>query len=117
MSNVGHIEGVGPDATGVNGSLPDKIFNAIENLVELSITTAVKTGALTKSITTKINLLDGDITTEMDEEFVSGSYVSLREYHQQREDQGHAIIDGNVEALKSLIDLFYKTKPAEKPAG
>ena len=89
-------------------ALQDDILNALQNLVTLKITTTV-TGSAAKdkaSMVTDINLLLGDITTEIPKEFVDGGpYASLRAFHQAREQQGAEIIKSNVEALKSLLGL------------
>jgi hypothetical protein len=87
-------------------SLPERILQALENLVTLRITTTVVAGTDEKSIVTDIDLLQGDITTIFAKEFVDGGpYESLRAFHQEREKQGNEIIQGNVEALKSLLGL------------
>jgi len=88
-------------------SLQDKIVDALENLVTLTITTSVVVAADDrKSMITTIDLLQGDIATEIPKEFVDGGpYESLRAFHQERERQGGDIIRSNVEALKSLLGL------------
>lgn len=100
-------------------TLSDRIAEAIHNLIKLKITTTVLVNDTSKSIVTEIDLLQGDITTTMGDEFVSGAYVSLRDFHQKREEQGQSIIKANVEALQSLLDLDRQTKPgaAAAPAG
>jgi hypothetical protein len=91
---------------GVAVSLPERILQALENLVTLRITTTVVAGTDEKSIVSDIDLLQGDITTTFAKEFVDGGpYESLRAFHQEREKQGNEIIQGNVEALKSLLGL------------
>lgn len=52
---------------------------------------------------TIVDLVDGDISTYFDEEFVTGRFTALRDYHAEKEKQGHEIIQGNLEAIKSLI--------------
>jgi hypothetical protein len=117
VSETGSISGPSGSGTDSSHTLREKIFEAINDLVSLKVTTTVNIGATPKSIVTTINLLEGDITTVMDDDFVSGPYQSLREFHQKREDQGQAIINGNVEALKSLLDLFNRTQPPAVSAG
>jgi hypothetical protein len=59
-----------------------------------------------KLIMTQIDLLEGDITTSFSEEFLQPPYDEIRKYHAEREKQGHAIIEGNLKALKGLIELI-----------
>ena len=88
-------------------SLQEDILAALENLVTLTITTSVVVAADEKaSMVTEINLLLGDISTDIPKEFVDGGpYASLRAFHQAREQQGADIVKSNVEALKSLLGL------------
>lgn len=111
----------GEETTGGGRSLVQKIQGALQNLVELQIVTAIapvvkdddeagnkydlsKMGDA-KIIVTKIDMLQGDITTWMDKAFVSGPYAKLREYHAEKEKQGSEIIRKNIEALQSLLGL------------
>jgi hypothetical protein len=100
-------------------SLHDKIQAALDDLVTLTITTSVVTGPAAKdkaSMVTKIDLLLGDITTEIPKEFIDGGpYASLRAFHQAREQQGSEIVKSNVEALKSLLALAQEL--ANQPAA
>ncbi len=107
--------------------LKDKIKESLENLVTLEIITAVgqvrfeppdknedaeKTKypdldfeSDPKVILTKIDLLQGDIKTVYNEEFVTGNYQSLKEFHFEKEKQGHEIIKKNIAALEKLLNL------------
>lgn len=99
--------------------LMERIKNAANNLVTLEIITVVgdmvlKEGKTSpgidyaknpKIILTQINLLQGDITTVYHEEFVTGAYQSLREFHAAREKEGYAMVKANIEALKALLEL------------
>jgi len=104
------------------------IKEAIVNLVTLEIVTAVgdvkfqpksaeekeKTVAMIdytkepKAILTKVDLLQGDIQTVFHEEFVTGNYKELKEFHAAREKQGHEIIKENIAALEKLFQLTKK---------
>ena len=102
-------------------SLMTRIKEALVNLVHLRIVTVV--GVVTvalnndgsvkdveieqkvKAISTCVDLLQGDITTVFDPEFVTGSYKSLREFHAAREKEGHDIVEKNLKALRALFDL------------
>ena len=107
--------------------LKKKIWESIKNLVTLEIITAVgqvchrhdgenseqETGLPDldydndpKVILTKIDLLQGDIKTIYNEEFVTGNYQGLREFHAQREKEGYEIIQKNIIALKELLNLL-----------
>lgn len=98
-----------------------RIESALDDLTTLNIVTAVGRVTLpakdaasgpvppvdrdAKVMRTSIDLLRGDMTTVMDPDFVTGPYQALREYHAAREKQGAAIIQANIEALKSLKNL------------
>lgn len=112
--------------------LINRIKDALENLVTLEIITAVgqvkfKSGPEgdkglpdldysknPKVILTKINLLQGDIKTVYDPEFVTGNLQELKAFHKTREDQGNEIIKNNLERLQQLFNLaseLLKEKP------
>ena len=58
-----------------------------------------------KKIITRIDLLDGDVTTAFSEEFLKAPLNKVREFHAEREKEGHLIIDNNIKAVSSLIKL------------
>jgi hypothetical protein len=91
-----------------------KIENSIQDLTELKIQTLMghleidadgnvdfKTEQDVDGIVSKINLVDGDIITQMTENFYK-SYPELVQFHQSREAQGNEIIEGNILALKTI---------------
>lgn len=105
------------------GDLYAKLESSLENLVTLEIVTAVglvqpttrdakgvkvqgSTDAGAKLLRTSIDLVQGDITTEMDPAFVTGPYQDLREFHKAREAQAMEIVKGNIEAVKALVALI-----------
>jgi hypothetical protein len=101
---------------GQDNKLVTKIWDAVDNLVTLRIITAVGQPKMEKGkpevdfdrakvISTKISLLDGDITTVFDPEFVTGGYQCLREYHAAREKEGHQIVQSNIKAVEALLQL------------
>lgn len=59
-----------------------------------------------KLIMTQIDLLEGDITTSFSEDFLRPPYDEIRKFHAEREKEAHAIIEGNLRALKGLVDLI-----------
>lgn len=98
----------------------DKVLAGIENMATLEIITAVvpaNSGAkgLAKAeilgdskdvMCSIIDLLGGDITTRIPESFIGGGpFQELRQFHLEREKEGHEIIKGNIEALKALVQL------------
>lgn len=103
-----------------------KIWDGIDSLVTLRIVTAVGQPGMndkgkpevdlskSKVISTKISLLDGDITTIFDPEFVTGGYQCLREFHAAREKEGYQIVKNNFEAVKGLLELAGLKAAAEK---
>ena len=89
-----------------SNNLAERILQSIENLVTLNINTIVDDAGVKKRMTSTINLIDGDITTEYDIAFVTDDLKDLRDYQTQREAQGHQVIKDNIDALGKLIDLF-----------
>jgi hypothetical protein len=94
--------------------LQQAIVDSLGQLITLNIVTAVgpieslKDGltfdeSKVKAIATKIDLLQGDITTVCDQEFVTGNYQSLREFHAEREKEGREIISNNIRTLQELL--------------
>ncbi len=96
-----------------------KIQKSLNELVSLRIITAVGPVSVSgtdgeislsfedaKAMYTEINLLQGDIKTMYDDEFVVGNYQSLRAFHQSREKDGQKIIQDNIQALFALLRLL-----------
>ncbi|PIY11471.1 MAG: hypothetical protein COZ18_03955 [Flexibacter sp. CG_4_10_14_3_um_filter_32_15] len=67
-----------------------------------------------KLMNSRINLIDGDITTHISKELVSDEYEWMRNFHAHKEEKGHEIIQGNIQAIASLIDLFRELSREEK---
>lgn len=67
-----------------------------------------------KLMNSRINLIDGDITTHISKELVSDEYQWMRNFHAHKEEKGHEIIQGNIQAIASLIDLFRELSREEK---
>ncbi len=96
-----------------------KLELSIENLITLKVVTRIAassgaTGASSdgaaKAITTTIDLLQGDITTEIDPAFVGDSYKALRDFHASREKQAMDIIKTNIEAIEKLCQMIADEK-------
>ncbi len=102
------------------------VKNSINNLKTLEIRTVIgkfkwddkekkigyKEGEV-KQILTQIDLLGGDITTLLSDDFLEAPYIEIRDFHAEREKRGQEIIEGNIKALKELIDLFLKASKEE----
>jgi hypothetical protein len=82
----------------------DDIRASLGQMVTLKIRTEV--GAA--KMETSINLLQGDITTKIDPEFITGAYQSLRDFHAAREAEAANIVKNNIEALHRLVELALK---------
>jgi hypothetical protein len=67
-------------------------------------------GGELKIFETKINLLDGDVTSQISLPLVSPEYDWVREFHARKEEKGHEIINNNIKAIMSLIELYKTAK-------
>lgn len=101
-----------PFALIVSHPIVDKINQSLADLVTLQIITVVGEVDLSSAATasgkaarTRISLLDGDITTELDPSFVGGEYDAVRQFHLAREEQGQQIIQANIATLTKLLEL------------
>jgi hypothetical protein len=114
-----------PDETKTSfDALYEKIENAVSDLTTLKVITAVgdvdvsqtaveedgkkqvvrgETYQNAKAILSTIDLIDGDISTVMDEAFVNDAgYAGIRDDHLLRVQDAQAIVDKN---LKTLLDM------------
>lgn len=73
----------------------------------------LKAGQKVQGITSRIDLVDGDITTNITEDFYK-SYPELVQWHQAREVKGNEIIESNISTVISMISQLRKMLP-EKP--
>ncbi|PIE81554.1 MAG: hypothetical protein CSA11_04245 [Chloroflexi bacterium] len=105
--------------------LYEKIENAVSDLTTLTVITAVgdvkvsqtavqedgkkkrvrsETYQNAKAILSKIDLIDGDINTVMDEAFVNDAgYAGLRDNHLNRVQDAQAIVDKNIKTLLGMV--------------
>ena len=96
--------------------LQKKLESALKDATTLEITTIVGDikmeeveGKLrpkpedTKTMYTKIDLVDGDIVTMIDNAFVTGDLVKMREHHEAVEAKANQIIQDNIATLQSLL--------------
>lgn len=107
--------------------LMNDIKNALRQLITLRIVTGVgpiqldnvgnPTAACdnsTRLILTEINLLQGDITTKLSPEFVTGEYQNLRDFHMSRVSEAQDIVQKNIAAVKSMVELIANIKSVEE---
>lgn len=106
--------------------LLQKIEAGINDLTQLKIQTVMgllvtddknninfAPGKEIEGMISKIDLLDGDITTQITEKFYQ-KYPELVQFHQSREARGHEIIAENVKALSAIVNTLremYNEKP------
>jgi len=92
----------------------DKINNKVKDLTVLEIKTLMgdlelvngkiefKPNQDIQGITSHIDLVDGDITTRITEEFYN-KYPELVQWHQSREAKGNEIIESNIQTVGSMV--------------
>ncbi len=92
----------------------DKINNKVKDLTVLEIKTLMgdlelvngkvefKPNQDVQGITSHIDLVDGDITTRITEDFYT-KYPELVQWHQSREAKGNEIIESNIETIGSIV--------------
>ncbi|HEX7836655.1 MAG TPA: hypothetical protein VF469_04280 [Kofleriaceae bacterium] len=104
--------------------LVEDIKKAVVNAKTLEITTAIGpiswdaakqeyvpvADASVKAMKTKIDLFEGDMLTQMDQEFATGNLQALRDYHMKVQADGKDIIKNNLEALEALFSLVARIK-------
>ena len=75
------------------------------DMADYGVTTTIIPDSTNERMCSQINLLTGDITTAMTEKFVV-DYKELRDYHMMRENQGHEIVNNNIEVLKKIVETL-----------
>ena len=81
----------------------DDLKKAAGNLMTLEVTTTV-VGDQPKEITTKIDLVQGDISNSLNEAFLKDATLQpIQEFHTEQVEKGQAIIKGNVELIVDLV--------------
>jgi len=89
------------------------LSTALSNLTTLEIVTTVvpvdvSSDEVTpggKAMRTRIDLLDGDIRTEIDPVFLTEEYRLIRDLHTAREQSGNTIVQDNIKTLEELLRL------------
>ncbi len=72
-------------------------------------TVTFKPNAEVKGMISNIDLIEGDIKTDLSEEFYQ-KYPELVQFHQSREARGSEIIEKNIQTLKTIIDVLFDLK-------
>ena len=88
----------------------DEILNelkkAAKSLMTLDITTEV-IGTDSKKISTKIDLIQGDISNSIDEAFLRDeALAAIRVFHIDQVDKGQEIINVNLDVIVKLVQQF-----------
>jgi hypothetical protein len=101
------------------GDIATALKLALGDIIELKITTSVVPAESPESATgvhrypqmqTHINIVDGDIETEVDRRFLNdGPYAELRDFHTQQVLDGQQIIKSNIDSLQTLCGIFLQT--------
>lgn len=112
---------------GDENTLLQRILRRAEDLATLEIVTVVgharqdpdsgryAPGANPEAtMLTKIQLIEGDITSVYPRESLDGELQVLRELHQQREAQGMQIIQERLDTVKSLLKLINELRLARE---
>ena len=106
-------------------TLAKRIQQSLANLVTLDIVTAVGPPKADgsgpdygedKIMSSKIDLLQGDITNVIDPAFVTGELQTLRSFHETQVVKGEQIVRDNLKALRELYNaaVDYES-PAKAP--
>lgn len=94
---------------GDSGKITTLLKKMFLNAVELNIKTTVTDQPGPKTISTKINIIDGDIETFLHKEFVPDA-EKVTAFHKEQVNKGEEIIARNLNTLKtlgqSLMELF-----------
>ena len=127
-----------PETNPQEPSLFDKILSKLNDLTTLEIKTIIGDHTIAANgkvnidtsknadvIFTKIDLLDGDITSGFNPKFLQPPYDAVKDYHAQREREGKDIIKKNIETLEALLKLVVnvesmaggKDDDSSNPAG
>jgi|GEM_PF-1855888 len=70
-----------------------------------------------KVMESQFNLLLGDVTVKIDQALLDPQYDWVRNFHAQKEQQGHSIIQNNINLLLTLINLYRQTFKEQQAAG
>jgi len=105
------------------GKIVDALTLALGEAVELEITTWVSSANTDAEsdaeldqptadcrIRTRMNIVDGNIENVVGTQFIgNGPYTELREFHMVQVQEGHQIIQQNLESLQQLFTVLTNT--------
>jgi hypothetical protein len=94
-------------------SIIDKVEKFLDDLTELEIVTQVGAEGAAKKIATKIDLVSGDITTSMDDDFVTGPLQQMREFHATQVAKGETTVINNLEAMVRVARQIIQSRNAD----
>ena len=100
-------------------NIAEALQMALSEAIELKIVTwvsdsdvpnsqsTIEDAAPSSIMRTRINIVDGDIETEIGSKFLSdGPYAELKDFHMQQVGEGRTIIRQNLESLKDLFGIL-----------
>jgi hypothetical protein len=104
----------------------DKLLRGVQSAVELRVITVVgdvKLGGKLEApqvsfggeklegsaIVTSINLVEGDITNVVPDQFWSPDKEVIRKYHEQQVSNGHDIVDRNLRLISEVGEALIRT--------
>jgi hypothetical protein len=76
-------------------------------------TVSLKKGGDFQIMQTRINLIQGDMVTNISSELVTDKYAWLRDFHARKEERGYEMVDNNIKAIMGLYELYRKTKSVD----
>lgn len=106
-----------------------RIEQSIEKMTTLEIRTIVGDYTLDSSnqvqstspnfqvIESRFNLLLGDITVRVSRDMADPQFDWVRQLHADKEKEGQAIVQNNINTLLSLIGLYKQTQKEQQAAG
>ena len=104
------------------GKIVEALSTALSEAIELEITTWVATDSDLEQpepgsrMQTRINIVDGDITNEIGNQFLdTGPYSELRQFHLEQVQQSREIIQDNLKSLQKLFGIWAQMRPSNPP--
>ncbi|MBD1933381.1 MULTISPECIES: hypothetical protein [Cyanophyceae] len=105
------------------GKIVEALSTALSEAIELEITTWVAKADSDREqpepgsrMQTRINIVDGDITNEIGNQFLdTGPYSELRQFHLEQVQQSREIIQDNLKSLQKLFGIWAQMRPSNSP--
>jgi hypothetical protein len=117
-----------PTTTTTKNDVWDKLLRGVQSAVELRVITVVGgvrlggklnapdvqfgddvTKATSDAIVTSINLVEGDITNIVPDQFWSPDKEVIRKYHEQQVSAGHDIVSRNLRLISEVGEALIRT--------